>query len=370
MTSQPSKVVAGTRSGPAPATTSHVLQILSNFGLALALLAIALTFSALKPETFGTWDNLRAIASNQVTIVFLAFAATLPLIVGGFDLSIAAVFTFAQVLTVGLVLQHHWAVPAAIGLTLAAAAVIGLINGLVVAKLNVNSFISTLAAGSVVTGITLAYTKGESIYGEAPDALTSLARNSAIGIPLPIVYALGVALCLAVLLARFPTGRRMYAIGANRRAAMRTGIPAVRYVAATFVGSSLLAAAGGILIGSRLGAASSDAGSQLLIPAFAAAFLGATTLTPGRFNIPGTLIAVYLVGVLVTGLQQLGVALWVEPVVEGALLLLALALSAWLGKLRRARARAARLKELELRASTARGSSVEAGMSAVGSGPR
>lgn len=360
--------IAGTERGLASTAGARAVRLLSTFGLAFALLAIVLLFSGLKPETFGTWDNLRAVASNQVTIVFLAFAATLPLIVGGFDLSIAAVFTLAQVLSVGLVLQHDWAVPAAIALTLVLAAAIGLVNGLVVAKLNVNSFISTLAAGSVVTGATLAYTKGESIYGEAPDALTSIARNSVAGIPLPIVYALAVALVLALLLARFPVGRRMYAIGANRRAAERTGIPAVRYVVATFVGSSVLAAIGGVLIGSRLGAASSDAGSQLLIPAFAAAFLGATTLTPGRFNIPGTLIAVYLVGVLVTGLQQLGVSLWVEPVVEGVLLLLALGLSAWLGRLREGRARAAQLRELELRAAAATEPSPPAG-AAVGSGP-
>jgi len=326
------------------------VQLVSRHTLTLALVLVAVAFALAKPDTFGTLDNLKSILSNQVTIVFLAFAATLPLIVGQFDLSVGAVFTVVQVLVTGLVVEHGWSPVAAIPLMLVAGGLIGLVNGVAVAKLGLNSFVTTLAVGSVMSGAALAYTNGTSVYGSAPRSFTSLARDAVWGVPLPFVYAVVVGLGLWLMLSRFPTGRRLYAIGANPRAAERTGIPTDRYVIGAFVASGLLAGVGGVLLGARLGAATSDSGSRLLIPAFAGAFLGTTAFSPGRFNIPGTFVAVYLVGVAVAGLQQFGVALWVEPVFEGLMLLAALGLAAWLGRLRGRLARLARLQELERRA--------------------
>jgi ribose transport system permease protein len=259
------------------------------------------------------------------------------------------VFTWSQVIVVGLVLQHGWSVWPAILVALGSAVVVGIVNGIGVVRFGINSFIATLASGSILTGITLWYSKGESIFGNAPASLTDIARRQAFGIDLPVFYALGVALVIALVLSRMPVGRRMYATGGNQRAAQLTGIATKRYVVATFVVSSLLAAVGGIILGSRVGAASSDVGSTLLIQAFAGAFLGATAFAPGRFNIPGTLVAVYVGGVAVTGLEQLGASLWVEPVFQGGVLFIAVGLSAWTGRYRAARARQARLRELEER---------------------
>lgn len=330
--------------------SGRFLHNLSRFGLLGVLVLIALVFSLLKPETFGTWDNFRSILNAQVGVAFLAFAATLPLVVGEFDLSIASVFTLTQILVVGLVLQHSWSVPLAIAVSMGAAALIGLVNGIAVSRFGVNSFIVTLASGSIAIGATLAYSQGESIYGEAPASLTSIARDELLGIPLPVVYAALAAILLTLVLSRFPSGRRMYAIGSNKRAAQLTGIRTGRYVVATFVASACLAGVGGVLLGSELGAASSDTGQSLLIPAFAGAFLGATAFVPGRFNIPGALVAVFVVGVAVAGLQQVGVALWVKPVFEGAMLFFAVGLSAWTARLQSRLARLARLRELEERA--------------------
>lgn len=333
----------------------NALHQLSRYGLLGGLVLLVLAFSLLRPETFGTLENLKNILNSYVGVAFLAFAATLPLIVGEFDLSVASVFTLTQVLVVGLVIQHGWPVPVAIALTMLAAALVGLVNGIAVARFQISSFIVTLATGSIVSGATLAYANGESIYGEAPSELTSIARGHLLGIPLPVVYAAIAAVVLTVGLSRFPIGRRMYAIGSNERAARLNGIPTVRYVVFIFVLSGTLAGIGGVLLGSELGAASSDTGQALLIPAFAGAFLGATAFTPGRFNIPGTVAAVYVVGVAVVGLQQLGVALWVEPVFEGGVLFVAVGLSAWTTRLRARRARLAALRDLQLRASGAEG---------------
>jgi ribose transport system permease protein len=334
---------------PANDRSSRVAHLVGRFALVLILVLLAVVFSIARPESFGTWDNFKAILSNQVVVVFIAFAATLPLIVDEFDLSVAAVFTWSQVILVGLVLQHDWPVAPAIGVALASAVVIGLINGIAVVRFQINSFIATLASGSILTGATLAYSKGESIFGSAPKSLTNLARNKLWGIDLPVFYALAAALVIALILGRLPIGRRMYATGGNQRAAQLTGIATHRYVVATFVVSALLASIGGIILGSRIGAASTDAGSTLLIQAFAGAFLGATAFWPGRFNIPGTLVAVYVVSVAVTGLEQMGAALWVEPVFQGGVLFVAVGLSAWTGRYRAGRARQARLRELEER---------------------
>lgn len=327
-----------------------LLHQLSRFGLLAGLIILALVFSLLRPETFGTWENLKNVLNSYVGVAFLSFAATLPLIVGEFDLSVASVFTLTQVLVVGQVLEHGWPVPVAILLAVLVATFVGLVNGIAVARYRISSFIVTLATGSIASGATLAYAKGESIYGEAPTSLTSIARGTLLGIPLPVLYAAIAAVFLTVALSRFPIGRRLYAIGSNERAARLTGIPTVRYVVLIFVLSSILAGIGGVLLGAELGAASSDTGQSLLIPAFAGAFLGATAFTPGRFNIPGTVVAVYVVGVAVVGLQQMGVALWVEPVFEGAVLFAAVGLSAWTTRLRARRARLAALRDLQLRA--------------------
>jgi ribose transport system permease protein len=319
---------------------------LGRLALLLILVLLMLMFSIARPRTFGTFGNFESIASNEAVVVFLAFAATLPLIAGEFDLSVAAVFTWAQVIVVGLVLQSGWSIAPAVAVALVSAIAMGLANGIAVVHFKINSFIATLASGSMLTGATLAYSKGETIFGDAPTSLTNLARTELLGIHLPVFYAVIAAIVLTVVLTRLPIGRRMYATGGNQRAARLTGIATHRYVVSTFVVSALLAAVGGVILGSKIGAASPGTGSTLLIQAFSGAFLGATVFTPGRFNIPGVLIAVYVVGVAVTGLEQLGAALWIEPVFQGAVLFLAVGLSAWTGRYRAERARRARLREL------------------------
>jgi ribose transport system permease protein len=327
----------------------QVATVVSRLALLFILILLCVVFSALKPETFGTFDNFKSIASNEVTIAFIAFGATLPLIVGEFDLSLAAVFTWAQIILVGLVVQHGWTTPLALVIAGLSGLAVGLINGIAVVRFQISSFIATLATGSLMTGAVLAYSKGESIFGKAPHGLTNFTRNQIADIDLPVYYLVVAAIVLAVILGRMPVGRRMYATGGNQRAAQLTGIATQRYVIATFVAASLMATIGGVILGSRVGAASSDVGNTLLIPAFAGAFLGTTAFQPGRFNIPGTLVAVYVVGVAVTGLEQLGAALWVEPVFQGAVLFIAVGLSAYTARFRAQRARLARLRELEER---------------------
>jgi ribose transport system permease protein len=317
------------------------------FALVFVLLILVGIFGGLKPQTFLTADNLKSILTNETSTLFLAFAAMLPLIVGQFDLSIASVFTFTQVMVVGLPLKGGTPVGLAIAVALGGALLVGLINGLLVVRGQISSFIVTLATGSIVGGVTLWYSKGQSIFGKVPVGLTNLARDKLFGVALPVYYGIAIAILLFILLARMPQGRRMYAIGSNERATALTGVNTQRYVIASFMGCSLLAGIGGILLGASVGAATSESGGALLIPAFAGAFLGATAFQAGRFNPFGTLVAVYVVAVLINGLQQLGASLWVTPVLQGATLILAIGLSAWTTRLRQRLARRARLNALD-----------------------
>ena len=316
------------------------------YGILILLVALLALFSALKPESFATFNNFRAILDNQTIVVLLAFAAMTPLIVGQFDLSIASVLSLSHIFVVGFIGKSHISVPLAVILTLALSLVYGLVNAVVVVKFKVDAFVATLATGSVIGGIGLWYTDGKTLYNPVPRSFTDIARGRPFGIPATAIYVLVVAVILWVVLSNLPVGRRMYATGGNRRAAQLTGIRTDRYVMAAFVVSSFLAGIAGVILGSRLGTASPATGSTLLLPAFAGAFLGATTIRPGRFNVVGTVVAVYALSIAISGLQQLGAPVWFEPVFNGSALAISVALSGWAVRLRAERAKSRQLKLL------------------------
>jgi len=179
-----------------------------------------------------------------------------------------------------------------------------------------------------------------------PRSLTSLARGSVFGIPLPVLYAVAAAAILWFVLGRLPIGRRLYAVGGNRRAAQLSGIRADRLVIASFAASGVLAALAGVVLGSQLGSVVPGGESAYLLPAFAGAFLGATAIQPGRFNAVGTVLAAYTLSVAVSGLQQLGAPAWVQPVFNGTVLVIAVGLSGYATRVKAARARARQLARL------------------------
>jgi ribose transport system permease protein len=193
------------------------------------------------------------------------------------------------------------------------------------------------------------YTGGAPIYTGVPKSLTQLARGHLAGIPNPVIYVAFVTVVLWFVLARLPLGRRLYAVGGNRRAAELSGIRSDRILIATFIGSGLLAAAAGVVLGSQLGSVVPGGETTYLLPAFAGAFLGATALTPGRFNPIGAVLATYTLSVAVSGLQQLGAPFWVQPVFNGTVLLVAVGLSGYAARSKAVRAKARQLARIEQR---------------------
>jgi len=310
----------------APRRSSGV-AIGQKYALIVVFAAIVGLFSALSPDIFPTAANAQTIASTQATVALLALAAMLPLVVGQFDISVGYQFGLAQGLCAHLIINEGMPAVLAILVVLVAGALVGLVNGVLVAKVKLNSFVATLGVGILVLGLTQWLTKDVTITGPLPALFTDLGRNAILGIPLPFVYVLAATAVLWLALEYTPWGRECYATGGNARAALLAGVRTERRTVQVFVFAALLAAVSGCLSVMILGASSPTVGLGSLLPAFAGAFLGATSIRPGRFNAIGTLIAVYLVATGITGLQQEGAQPFVQQLFNGAALLIAVTLA-------------------------------------------
>jgi ribose transport system permease protein len=322
----------------------------SRFGLLLILAVAIAVFSGLKPQTFPTADNFTAIAGTYALTLMLALSVVLPLAVGEFDLSVAATFGLCHVLTAGLVLESGQSIFVAAGVALAAGAAIGLVNGLLVVRFKVSSFVATLGTMTILGGVTQGYAPGGQILAEPhavggghtavyafPAWFLNLGEGELLGIAGPFWVALALVVVLWFVLDRTTTGRRLTATGGNREAAHLSGVNTDRTVLLTFVACGLLAAVAGVVATAQLGRGLTTIADSYLLPAYAGAFLGATTVRPGRFNAWGTLVGVYLVAICVAGLQQLGVQDWVQSVFNGGALIVAVVASGFLARLLRRR---------------------------------
>jgi ribose transport system permease protein len=304
-------------------------RLLSRWGLLLVFMVVFGAFSAWLPDKFATSGNVQDILNSQPPGIFIAFAAMLVLVVGEFDLSIGATLGMSQYVVLKFITHYGLSWPTAVVCALAVGAFIGLVNATLVIGLGINSFIATIGVATILQGLVQWISSGnEPIYGGAPGGFTTLASTKW-GVVVPVYYALGAAVVLWVLLEFTVIGRQMRATGANRAAAGLSGIRTGRARVTAFVLAGLLSAFGGILITAEVpgGAADPNSGPAYLLPAYAAAFLGATAILPGFFNVWGTVIAIFLVAVGITGLQLAGTDSWVTPVFNGGVLLFAVAVS-------------------------------------------
>lgn len=312
-----------------------VRRVLTKYSLVLVLVVVAAGFALTNPDVFATAANAQTIASTNATIALLALAAMLPLAVGQFDISVGFQFGLAQGLCAGLFVNQKLPSIAVIAVVLGTGLVIGSVNGLLVTRVGLDSFIATLAVGILALGVTQWYTGDLTISGPLPGWFTAAGRSQVAGIPLPFVYVVLAAAALWLMLEYTTWGRRVHASGGNARAARLSGVPVQRVTIQTFALSGVLCSVAGLLSVSILGASSPVVGLGALLPAFAGAFLGATSIRPGRYNALGTLIAVYLVAVGITGLRQRGAQNYVEQFFYGIALLIAVSLARVAGRRRR-----------------------------------
>lgn len=297
-------------------------QQLSKYAIVVALVVVIGLFSFLRPETYFAIGNFGSIMQANSSIVLVSFALLLPLITGHFDLSVATMAGFGGVLAAGLLsfgFISSW--PLAILIVAVVGAVVGLVNGMLVALLKLNSLVVTLGTQTLLFGGILWFSRGQVIYDGLPAGFLALGQSRPFGIPLPFYYALAVAIILWFVLYYRPVGRRLYAIGGSEDAARLTGIKVEKSVIGAFTVGGMLAGLAGVVQVSQNGSASPTSGAEFLLPAIAACFLGETSIRRGFYNVWGTFIAVYLVAAGTSGLFMLGAQVWVQPVFNGVVLI-------------------------------------------------
>ncbi|MGW1621947.1 ABC transporter permease [Streptomyces sp. NPDC002172] len=300
-----------------------------NIGAVYVWLVIVVLFSVWAPDTFPTTITVKQVLNGNAVAGLVALSVVPPLAARVFDLSVAYTMSLTSVLTARFLVSAGLGPGAAITLAMAAALLIGVVNGIVVVVLRVDSFIATLATGALIQSLITMVTDDSSITGVQLLAkpFASIAQLDAGGITLPVLYLLLAALAIWFLLEHTATGRRLYATGFNAEAARLQGVRTHRLRFLTLVASALLSGSAGIVFASSVGSGSPTAGTPYLLSAYAAAFVGATQLRAGRFNAWGTVLAVLLLGTGITGLGLATSAQWAASLFTGSVLIVALVLT-------------------------------------------
>ena len=287
---------------------SHGLAF-DRIGAVYVWLGIIVLFSLWVPETFPNLATAKQILNANAITALAALSITIPLSARVFDLSFAGVMTLT-----GVVVAHLIAV--------------GVINAVVVVVMKIDSFIATLATGSLIAALITMVTNEVPITdAKLGEAFAKIGQTSVDGVTLGVLYCAVVAVAIWYLLEHTASGRRLYATGFNPDAARLAGVRTDRLRFLSLVASGGLAGATGIVLASMLGSGSPTAGTPYLLPAFAAAFLGATQLKHGRFNAGGTIIAVLLLGTGVTGLALANAPQWAGDMFVGVVLIASLAVT-------------------------------------------
>ncbi|NKK55421.1 ABC transporter permease [Rhizobium leguminosarum bv. viciae] len=310
-------------------TGQKIGRLIPVYGLVILTVGLIVIFSILLPDTFPTLLNVRSIVSDKAIIALLSLAAMIPMASGRIDLTVGYGIVLWHILAISLQTAYGLPWPVAVVIVLALGVLTGFINGLLVEVAKIDSFIATLGTGTVLYALALWHTGGRQVVGVLPDGFYALNGTMLFGLPITGFYVLLIAICMWIMLEYLPIGRYLYAIGANPKAAALNGIPVRKFVIGAFVTSGLLAALTGVLLASKLRIGQASVGLEYLLPALVGAFLGSTTIKPGRVNVWGTLIGVIILAVGISGIQQFGGSFFVEPLFNGVTLLIAIGIAGY-----------------------------------------
>lgn len=293
----------------------------------LVVWALTILFFSWRSDTFASTSTIKLILSTQTVILIATLGVMVSLAVQEFDLSIGSVVGFGGCLLAVLDGGHGWAPGPAVVATIVVCAVFGAVNAALSVLIGVPSIVVTLGTGTLLTGITLGITDSKVVTGISGKTVRFMTDPFLFGIPAP--FYCGLLLCLIAwfVLQHTPLGRRMVFIAENREVARLAGLRVTLIRAGALVATATLGGLAGIVLAGTNSAANPQAGAYYLLPTFAAAFLGSTTIVPGRFNAWGSFVAVYFLTTGITGLQYLGYAGWPEQVFYGGSLVVAVTLS-------------------------------------------
>jgi ribose transport system permease protein len=309
--------------------SQKVLRLLPVYGLVILTIALIILFSILLPNTFPTILNLRSIISDKAIIMLLSLGVMIPMSAGRIDLTVGYGIVLWHILAISLQTKFGFSWPMAVLTVLLLGAIMGMLNGLLVEVAKIDSFIATLGTGTVLYAIALWHSEGRQVVGSLPKAFYALNTTMVFGLPITGYYVIAIALLMWVIYEYLPVGRYLYAIGASPKAAALNGIPVRKYVMGSFVASGLMTALAGVLLASKLRIGQASVGLEFLLPALVGAFLGSTTIKPGRVNVWGTMIGVIILAVGISGIQQFGGSFWVEPMFNGVTLIVAIGIAGY-----------------------------------------
>jgi ribose transport system permease protein len=297
------------------------------WGTLIGFLVLVLVFSALRPAIFPSARNLSNIIEQIATLAIVASTVTMVMVTGDFDLSVGTLASLAGVVAADLMANRGLGVAPAVVIALLVGALGGLINGVLVAYGGLSAFVATLATMTAYGGIALFYTDGATIFANIPESFRSLGQGALGPIPAPVIIMLLIVFLAWLLMEQTVFGRYLYAIGGNPEASFLAGINVRRLRLLSYVLSGLGAALAGIILTSRLFSAHPQAGNPFMLNAAAAVFLGATAFREGEPHVFGTLLGVLIMGVLGNGMNILGVNSYIQAILTGVIIVLAVLLS-------------------------------------------
>ncbi len=310
-------------------TTQKLSRWLPAYGLVLLTVFLIILFSLLLPNTFPTLLNLRSIVSDKAIILLLSLGVMIPMSAGRIDLTVGYGIVLWHILALSLQTMYNVPWPVAVLIVLALGALMGMLNGLLVEVAKIDSFIATLGTGTILYALALWHSGGRQIVGVVSNNFYALNSTMIFGLPITGYYVIVIAFIMWIVYEYLPIGRYLYAIGASPKAAALNGIPVRKYVMASFIASGTFTALAGVLLAAKLRIGQASVGLEYLLPALVGAFLGSTTIKPGRVNVWGTMIGVIILAVGISGIQQFGGSFWVEPMFNGVTLLIAIGIAGY-----------------------------------------
>jgi len=306
---------------------ARALRFAERYALLAAWAVLIAVFGIISPNYFLSWVSFSSMLSSNAVLVMLTLGLLVPLTAGDFDLSIASTLVMSSMTLAVLNVVHQWPAPAAIAVAISSGVVVGLINAFLIVYFRIHSLVVTLGTGTFLQGMVLWISASETISGVSPTLVDVVILTRLFGISLSFYYALLLCIGIWVFLEYTPLGRRLLFVGRGRDVARLSGIRVDRIRALALLASSVVAAVAGIMYSGMTGSADPLSGLQLLLPAFAGAFLGATSINPGRFNPIGSMIGVYVLTTGILGLTILGIPSFVQSLFYGGGLILAVVLS-------------------------------------------
>jgi len=321
------------RLGP-PAQRRSGLELAERFGLIAAWVLLIAVLGWFKPDQMFAWNSYAVMFGSYAMIVVLTLGLMIPLTTGDFDLSVASTMALAAMLIAVLNVRMGWSIEGAIVMALLAGAAVGALNAFFVLWLGIHSLIVTLGTGYFINGVVLWISGSNVISGISMDLVNVVILTRFLGIPLAFWYAVILSAVIWYVFQHTALGRRLLFVGRGREVARLSGVNVTRVRAGALIAAGVIAALAGVLYTGMRGSSDPSSALSFLLPAFAAAFLGSTTLYPGRFNAPGALVAVYFLSTGVMGLNFLGAQSFVQNLFYGGGLVLAVSISQLIRKRR------------------------------------